>query len=629
MKSIIYSLGLVVLFLLPSVALSQGYINWPATEDTILVPANSVLNVFIGNDTAGTGPQGAHGQVAWQARNRVYVLLAGQKYAWSAVCSLAVASRSLYIRGERGKDYTIPSTITSIQRPILRSIASPLITAWFVLNADDVVFGMKNVCWTAYDEALNPTDLQNATGTFINTNTNARPSIYLDSCVITGCLTVVSYAGRDQTSLAAGGKTIRIQNCIIGDNGSLWKSNPGAGRVVDLRSVGVDTLDMTNNTIFQVIDRTIRYLGSPKPVFSIKFNHNTVQNCLSYNGFCSLGWVDSAGNGPFQIKDNLFVDNFALGADTDVSRQVEYTDNPDAEINNLQASSWFICRKNTTSHVTPWVISNNYYFISDSGKAIRNYATLNHPVLYSASAPERILTSDMQTQLTSNGGNPITAFTKLTYLKFNNGTQFPSKLCRWYFSPYAPGYLPTTLAVDSCIGAGEGKVKYATAPMPNFARLAQFTQSYNQFNQFPYDLKRMTVDSVYNWLDCGYNANVSLTTGASDGKVVGSTMWKFGKVVTSVQNNEANIPDRFALNQNYPNPFNPSTSFTYELSKAGFVSVKIFDILGREVATLVSEFKQAGTYPATWNAASVGSGVYFCKMQSGSFSETRKMILMK
>jgi beta-glucosidase len=89
------------------------------------------------------------------------------------------------------------------------------------------------------------------------------------------------------------------------------------------------------------------------------------------------------------------------------------------------------------------------------------------------------------------------------------------------------------------------------------------------------------------------------------------------------------IPATFKLEQNFPNPFNPSTNFTYQIGKAGFVSVKIYDLLGREVATLVNEFKQAGSYPATWNAASFGSGIYFYKMQSGSFTSTKKMILMK
>lgn len=89
------------------------------------------------------------------------------------------------------------------------------------------------------------------------------------------------------------------------------------------------------------------------------------------------------------------------------------------------------------------------------------------------------------------------------------------------------------------------------------------------------------------------------------------------------------LPSSFGLSQNYPNPFNPSTSFTYQLSNGGFVSVRIFDVLGQEAATLVSDYKPAGTYRVTWNAAGFGSGIYFAKMLSGSFTETRKIVLMK
>jgi hypothetical protein len=105
-------------------------------------------------------------------------------------------------------------------------------------------------------------------------------------------------------------------------------------------------------------------------------------------------------------------------------------------------------------------------------------------------------------------------------------------------------------------------------------------------------------------------------------------MW-WGLVPLGVAKSNNSIPEGYALNQNYPNPFNPTTNFTYEISKAGFVSIKIYDILGREVATLVNEVKQAGSFAATWNAINAGSGIYFCKMQSGSFTATKKMILMK
>jgi len=101
------------------------------------------------------------------------------------------------------------------------------------------------------------------------------------------------------------------------------------------------------------------------------------------------------------------------------------------------------------------------------------------------------------------------------------------------------------------------------------------------------------------------------------------------KVSTNVQDQGTGIPQEYSLQQNYPNPFNPSTAISYQLSANSFVSLKVFDVLGREVATLVNEVKKAGTYSTTWNAAGFGSGIYFCKMQAGSFTETRKLVLMK
>ncbi|MCX6122026.1 MAG: glycosyl hydrolase [Ignavibacteriales bacterium] len=99
--------------------------------------------------------------------------------------------------------------------------------------------------------------------------------------------------------------------------------------------------------------------------------------------------------------------------------------------------------------------------------------------------------------------------------------------------------------------------------------------------------------------------------------------------MSGVENEPVAIVKTFCLEQNYPNPFNPGTNFTYRMSKTGFVSIKVFDLLGREVATLVNEVKQAGGYSIKWNASAINSGVYFCKMQTGPFVETKKIILMK
>ena len=89
------------------------------------------------------------------------------------------------------------------------------------------------------------------------------------------------------------------------------------------------------------------------------------------------------------------------------------------------------------------------------------------------------------------------------------------------------------------------------------------------------------------------------------------------------------IPKVFALNQNYPNPFNPSTTISFSLPRSGFTILKIFDLLGRDVETIVSEELAAGTYTRQWNASKISSGIYFYRLQSGSFITTKKLLLLK
>jgi photosystem II stability/assembly factor-like uncharacterized protein len=100
--------------------------------------------------------------------------------------------------------------------------------------------------------------------------------------------------------------------------------------------------------------------------------------------------------------------------------------------------------------------------------------------------------------------------------------------------------------------------------------------------------------------------------------------------VTFVEEEEIDeMPTEFLLSQNYPNPFNPSTKIKYSVPQSSQVQIKVFDVLGNEIATLLDEEKSIGTYELTWNASSLPSGVYFYQLRAGSYIETKKMLLLK
>ncbi len=107
------------------------------------------------------------------------------------------------------------------------------------------------------------------------------------------------------------------------------------------------------------------------------------------------------------------------------------------------------------------------------------------------------------------------------------------------------------------------------------------------------------------------------------------TIAMYNESLTGITINQNEIPETYSLMQNYPNPFNPATKINFMLPKSGEVSLKIYDILGNEVATLINENMNPGSYTIDWNAGNYSSGVYFYRLQSGDFTETKKMMLVK
>jgi Secretion system C-terminal sorting domain len=131
---------------------------------------------------------------------------------------------------------------------------------------------------------------------------------------------------------------------------------------------------------------------------------------------------------------------------------------------------------------------------------------------------------------------------------------------------------------------------------------------------------------VVEWIDPEYG-DVYLLPSEQFTTVMDNVFAYFG--TTSAPETGESLPMEFSLSQNYPNPFNPSTQITFAVSEASFVSVKVFNLVGQEVATLFNHNMTPGSKTITFDASDLTSGIYFYKMDAGTFSTTRKMILMK
>lgn len=179
--------------------------------------------------------------------------------------------------------------------------------------------------------------------------------------------------------------------------------------------------------------------------------------------------------------------------------------------------------------------------------------------------------------------------------------------------------LTPVLEWDSLVTAIKYKLIIATDSLFNNI-ISNETLSHKNF-VIPSGL--LTTDTTFYW---------KVNTANDGGIGPWSEVFNFSMLFTDVKD-EDQLPTKFALMQNYPNPFNPSTVISYQLSVSGDVTLKVYDLLGREVATLVDEYKPAGTYEVKFNSASsikhLASGVYFYQLKAGEFIQTNKMILLE
>jgi len=159
-------------------------------------------------------------------------------------------------------------------------------------------------------------------------------------------------------------------------------------------------------------------------------------------------------------------------------------------------------------------------------------------------------------------------------------------------------------------------------------------------NNAGFEVQRRS-EKASEWQVLGFVRGAGTTTEAQsysflDNSAVGKVQYRLKQIDFDGQFEYSNIievdagaPKQFALEQNYPNPFNPSTTIRYQLPVASEVKLEVYDVLGKKIATLVNERQSAGSYQVVWNASGLSSGTYFYRLQAGTFTQTKKMILVK
>ncbi len=559
-----FALGvLTMLFFGPTVLNGQNIVRVPPYTGT------NYLNNFIMGDTLANGTR--------RDTNAVYVLQRGALYVSNAI--IRNTGWTLRIRSH--------DTTATVSKPaVFLYAAGAALPGQFVDMRGHAI--IKNIIISGYLESL-PSELSLLQGALFNT-TAAGLNLTLDSCILTN--TNGNHVRTDQAP-----RTVRITNCIFGNMGYLGRSNLGAGKAIDVRGGSVDSLIMMNNTFVNWQDRIIRHFASTANINYLRFEHNTLVNGMSYHGLLSLGRMGRRGI----IRDNLFVDAFAAGQDTDAVRQAEFTDNGELDAYGFPRMTWIFSVPNDT---TNWLIRNNYYRVTPAGQSFYDSASILPIVANPALRVGSPLTYHLNRRI---GSDSTTAF-RTTTADLPNVPRLMKEMMKWYRRP-----------LNGVPDSGAAK-----------------TKATGTFKPAKHDYDRRTYQYYRDTLNCSYATSNAIYTAGTGGYPVGDLNWFPTRYtqwlvdpVSGVSQKGDGIPESFSLNQNYPNPFNPATRIAFNLNQAGFTTLAIYNILGQKVATPVEKNMTAGFYEVDFDASNLTTGVYFYRLESGKNSEVKKMMLLK
>lgn len=570
-----------VFFMVPSQLLAQA-------PDTVYISANPpgpnqtgpTIEQFISGDTTGSG--------ARNNPNRVYVLQQTGSldtvYYYSDPIYLTTAT-NLTIIGKVNPTTGRPPVI----QPWIRADNSA--PANFVItSARGNVITFKNL----YFLGLRYDGIQ-ATANLININADST-TIKFDHCIIDNASgTAANFSG------SANWNKFYMTNCEFRNvSNQFWQS--GVAMWAN-NGVPMDTVIIRNNTFFGM-GRAV--YGGPGYYRYLVLDHNT---CF----LGASGLLLSTRQTNATITNNIFYGVIAHGADSSYIKAA----NANAAkqgfgVVMMDSLATVGSTYNITEADRNVVVENNAYFWPQA--MVDKWNQINDTATGWRVVPPKWMNEATEAMFNDHGNWP-------GFIQANNVNVDPG------FSQTITGpAVDSLLKFVVLVGWSTPWGSIGNAGNYRFWQLKTNPDPAHVFDQMP--------NTWNNWTN-GYPvpedlrySNSALQSAGTDGKALGDLNW-FPEQITAVKQAGNSVPAKFDLRQNYPNPFNPSTEIRYSLSQNGFVSLKVYTLLGQEITTLVSGLQKAGEHVAIFNAGNLASGIYFYTLKSGSVSITKKMVLMK
>jgi hypothetical protein len=350
---------------------------------------------------------------------------------------------------------------------------------------------------------------------------------------------------------------------------------------------------------------------SPEYADHVWFNHCTFLNIAMFP-------LESSYWHWLSVTNSIFVNPYMYG---DIPGQrgtgANFANGGSVNIDSLSTIGFTVPFTEADRHI---LFSNSSYFVE---KWLTDY--MDHGNLYSdtASAQNKPLPQPMMTIKTQaffdTVANGVKLFPFMSRANLHDATD--------------PGFLLPPTNQDSIKAFLLGRwltganVNWAYNPLDDINGVWPFNESltYTNATLKTAGIGGFPIGDLYRWFPTQYTAWKAQET--AENQTINS--WLTSGITSAVKGTPGNLPHEYSMSQNYPNPFNPTTNIKYSVPVSGYVSLKVFNILGQEVATLFEGFQKNGSYNVDFDASRLTSGVYLYRIQSNGFTQTKKMILMK